>query len=364
MENKLTHIDNIDVISYRKLSNLKIDNIGQFNLIVGDNNVGKTSLLEAILFTVYSFASNKERVLLQMFETFSFRNNEFNHYNEDKINRFLFDNFHYFSSNNEIKIEYTISNENNIFSLKKFDPDKDFNQLSEKAKNIIEYDGSLKQNSFVFDFNGFLDVGKVNSSYYFMDYFPFIAHNANYGKDITDFFSDIQKNEEIYNKFVKSIEYFIPKVKKIAIDANDGIIIFEGDDKIAKPLFNYGSGAIQFFRILSEIHVYEDRFLLIDEIDTGIHYSRFKDYWKVILQTAQSLNVQIFATTHSEECIYYFRKALEELETENQKNKQRFSDNARLISLREIRNGVKAFNYVMEDLQYASEVGRELRGGL
>ena len=45
------HIKNITIKNFRRFSEIEINNIGQFNLIVGDNNVGKTSILEALLFT-------------------------------------------------------------------------------------------------------------------------------------------------------------------------------------------------------------------------------------------------------------------------------------------------------------------------
>ena len=43
--------------------------------------------------------------------------------------------------------------------------------------------------------------------------------------------------------------------------------------------------------------------LLIDEIEDGLHYSTLVDVWKVITQTALTHDVQIFATTHSYECL-------------------------------------------------------------
>ena len=52
-----------------------------------------------------------------------------------------------------------------------------------------------------------------------------------------------------------------------------------------------------------------DGFLLIDEIENGIHYSVQADLWRLIFQTASRLNVQVFATTHSYDCIKAFEQA-------------------------------------------------------
>ncbi len=42
--------------------------------------------------------------------------------------------------------------------------------------------------------------------------------------------------------------------------------------------------------------------LLIDEIDTGLHFSVMIDLWKQICKTAEKLDIQVFATTHNSDC--------------------------------------------------------------
>ncbi len=51
--------------------------------------------------------------------------------------------------------------------------------------------------------------------------------------------------------------------------------------------------------------------LLIDEIENGIHYSVQPELWQLIFQLARRLNVQVFATTHSWDCIKGFQRAAE-----------------------------------------------------
>lgn len=46
----------------------------------------------------------------------------------------------------------------------------------------------------------------------------------------------------------------------------------------------------------------KDRVLLVDEIDTGLHYSVMLDMWTIIFQVVKRLNVQVFATTHNSDC--------------------------------------------------------------
>jgi predicted ATPase len=44
--------------------------------------------------------------------------------------------------------------------------------------------------------------------------------------------------------------------------------------------------------------------LLVDEIDTGLHYTVMAEMWKLIYNAAKELDVQVFATTHSYDCVY------------------------------------------------------------
>ena len=43
--------------------------------------------------------------------------------------------------------------------------------------------------------------------------------------------------------------------------------------------------------------------LLIDEIDTGLHYSVMGQMWHLVTEAARRANVQVFATTHSQDCV-------------------------------------------------------------
>ena len=42
---------------------------------------------------------------------------------------------------------------------------------------------------------------------------------------------------------------------------------------------------------------------MVDEIDTGLHHSVMEDMWRMVITTAKRLNVQVFATSHSQDCI-------------------------------------------------------------
>jgi len=52
--------------------------------------------------------------------------------------------------------------------------------------------------------------------------------------------------------------------------------------------------------------------LLIDEVEAGIHHTLHADLWRFVLRAARLLDVQVFATTHSWDCLKGFAKAVAE----------------------------------------------------
>jgi hypothetical protein len=64
---------------------------------------------------------------------------------------------------------------------------------------------------------------------------------------------------------------------------DNGIIMIDEDGRdTPAPLHDYGEGANKLFRILLQLTLCKGKRLMIDEIDAGIHHSRFAAFWKVI----------------------------------------------------------------------------------
>jgi AAA15 family ATPase/GTPase len=69
------------------------------------------------------------------------------------------------------------------------------------------------------------------------------------------------------------------------------------------PVTQLGQGFNRLLDIYSELVASEARVLLIDEIENGLHYSVLKTVWSGLYAAASEMDVQIFATTHSWECV-------------------------------------------------------------
>ncbi|MBI4820713.1 MAG: AAA family ATPase [Deltaproteobacteria bacterium] len=70
------------------------------------------------------------------------------------------------------------------------------------------------------------------------------------------------------------------------------------------PLGSLGDGMSRMLAIALSLAASRDGFLLIDEIDTGLHHTVMRRMWRLVFETASRLNVRVFATTHSYDCVH------------------------------------------------------------
>jgi AAA15 family ATPase/GTPase len=81
--------------------------------------------------------------------------------------------------------------------------------------------------------------------------------------------------------------------------------VIHGDIGLSRlvPVPLMGEGVRRLLSILLAIFHTPGGVVLIDEIENGLHYSVLNNIWKAIGKAARAASVQVFATTHSRECI-------------------------------------------------------------
>ncbi len=114
-----------------------------------------------------------------------------------------------------------------------------------------------------------------------------------------------------------------------------------------------GDGMLRILSIALSLSQSQNGIVLIDEVENGLHFSVQEDVWRLIFRTARRLNVQVFVTTHSDECLAaatraaYAEDAFEEL---------------RGIRIDRHESEVSAAIYEGKDLGFALTNGFEVRG--
>lgn len=135
------------------------------------------------------------------------------------------------------------------------------------------------------------------------------------------------------------------------VDGGRRVIIKIKNQNLPIPLKSLGDGAVRFLSAALTLANSTDGFLVIDEAENGIHHTVQRDFWKMILKTAHKKNIQVFATTHSWDCVEGFAQASKDLEAVD----------GCLVRLESEDGEVHAVEYPEDQLHTAAEQRIEVR---
>lgn len=318
MENQ--HLIYFKVENFKKFDSLEVKDIGQFNLIVGDNNVGKTCLLEAFIIdeSLEKFSFNLNQIL----KIRGFIKNEI-------VKKKIIDLYEDISTNIYKKRFSKDFNSPITFIYKKRNQDIESLKLVDYAVNSWELNKYTLEKEISYSEINELNNEKKSE---FINC-PFIAFNSNFENDIFNLYNSLKTKSEKLS-LIKSLQVIDPNIIDIELRQNfqdlDLVFLLSFKDKDEFfPLNYFGDGFKRIFYIILKILSLRGERIMIDEIENGIYHSRQKEFWKNVILICKELDVQLFATTHSEECIKAFYEASAELSQE---------ENIRLISLEEGKN--------------------------
>ena len=117
------------------------------------------------------------------------------------------------------------------------------------------------------------------------------------------------------------------------------------------PLKSLGDGVVRLLGVAAALANSKDGFLLIDEAENGIHHALQRDFWRMVLQTAEDNNVQVLATTHGWDCVRGFAQAAAELDAAE----------GVLVRLERREDSTRAVEYSEEELNIVARDGIEVR---
>lgn len=304
-------IESLKIKNFKNLDGLEIPHLSQINLISGQNNVGKSTLLEAI--AIYTNPSQIIEILKER--------DEFPLYKEENETERINQNTNAFSSLfTDRKDEVS---ENNIIEISDKENTLSIQFSYYSPKTDIEY---IKKVITITRQNKTVSILHLNS--------PIDSLNQRLGIDndsniiiklntepigteyIANFFDNIALTEKEDN-VIGALQIIEPNLNKLAFIAESQyrfrrpIVTLKGSNR-RFPLKSMGDGINHILSIILALVNCENGCLLIDEIDNGLHYSVQENLWKVIFDLAKKLNIQVFATTHSNDCINSFTEVLKE----------------------------------------------------
>jgi len=286
-------IKNIEIKNFKCFEKFKADGCGRVNLIGGKNNVGKTAFMEAVYINshaknIYNLTDALGNVTLR----------------RDKLN-FLLDNFR--GRNDEplsLTTQKYIENISNLHISTNID-NVQF-RIEDEKTGVIKY-------HFLFQ-NEKIDVNIREFSYRRerIDNIKFLDNFGLSKKNIIDTYKSIV-DAGIGNYIKKQLKELDNNITDFKF-TNEILYIEINNEEL--PLIELGDGVRIFISIILLLYSSKGGYLFIDEVENGIHYSKLDRLWEIILTISKEQNVQVFATTHSKECIESYARVAKKLEDE------------------------------------------------
>ncbi|WP_304735947.1 AAA family ATPase [Duncaniella muris] len=370
-------IKSLHIQNFKNLVDLQLPALSRINLISGRNNVGKSTLLEALrLFlsdaqlpeilnsrgeiTASAIASRydnpveiRQRNHMALASLFTGRNSSVSPDNvihiSDGENQTSIRFFYYiqqpFENNSQTFSRITAIENPSEHQDHEVFIGFEINRNNENSIRI-SLDRNLRNIRYLQTGTGTNDTEKLICVSHDYD-------NSGPTSRLWDNISLTDKEDDV----IKALQIIEPGIENIAFPEDSysrtryPIVKINGH-KGRAPLRSMGDGINHILSIVLAIVNAENGCVIIDEIDNGLHYTVQKQLWTVIFELSKSLNVQIFATTHSSDCISSFSKVLQQPANR---------DEGRFIRL-EMKNGaVSSTEYNPDELEIVASQNIEIR---
>lgn len=373
------HLKSLQIKNFRALQDFQVSKLGRINLIVGKNNSGKSSVLEALRI----YAGHAQHALLEELAQSHDEKWRQNHEQFEVQDDLPFKSF--FSgrkfpetegqgieigdgtSKNSVKIEHA------LYLEEYFVED---GILRTRRKRIFKNDlAALEEDESVDE----TIMTQVNDENPIMLRFDEPRRNrilstTTRAKPCSFIPTRFISIDELANEWDKigltDAQEFVKNALRI-VSADFEDILFVRNDEAARslsrsaivklkgetepvPLNSMGDGILRVLQLFLKLFAAKGGFLLVDEFENGLHYSVQARVWGLVFDLAEQLDIQVFATTHSWDCIESFAKvAVEKTATEGVLfrvgRSVRTSDQGRVIAT--VFDEQKLFNITQSDVE-------------
>jgi AAA15 family ATPase/GTPase len=286
------HFVSLDIVNYRKLQNISIKNLAKINIFVGNNNLGKTSVLESFYLLSQLNDSNA------LFELERYRGKFYSEFQSLWLHRNLV---------NKIEIN---GNFNGCASELNIQKDQDGTEDIDKFGflSAITIDASI--NNTDLDTNIYLYSNKnpvIKCAKTQVLCKGALTSPYRYNIDLLSSAHNYAVREKYFNYIIEFIrENLDSSIEKIEMVENSRFMVTSSKLSAAIDITKYGEGLQRVFEIALLMVYNSNGILCIDEIDCAIHKTLLVKFSMFIHQLAENFNVQVFLSTHSKECIDAF----------------------------------------------------------
>ena len=324
-------LNSLEIKNFRSLEDFQVKKLGQVNLIVGKNNCGKSSVLEAL--RIYAGNANKsllENIALSHDEKYTLDDDEPLPFEDSFTDRKfpVGEKAISIGELNNTKDALTIYHVYRVEKEYSVTDDegntrKEIRQLSITQKSLANYNHILgngllvkkKDHTALIDFN--LQLTSLRR-------LPQTGNAIPYSYIPTQLISMDDLAKEWDSIALTDAEKTVKQAMQIILPDFENLTFVNASTnngktrRLAKvklkglshpiPLKSLGDGMQHILQLVLKISPAKGGFLLIDEFENGLHYSVQEKVWHLLFELAEKLDIQIFATTHSWDCIESFAK--------------------------------------------------------
>ena len=296
-------IHTLQLSNFRGIESVSFDELAQVNLIIGGNNTGKTSILEAL-----TLLYGEQRQLEKLPKTFRQSANDQDEWTNFWPKLVRAEKYDQFSISNEFT--ETIGQQN--------DSDKQihfYRHPRGEEQFIIDDDMHNAKRQPIISIYDSMN-GRIDAGHSVPEKKIAILSTAQPDpKETSALFNEIAplnpaneaKLEELLRKAIE------PRLKRLRYAKVKGtqehLIYADVGSGPMIPFTQMGQAFARALHIYCEIFSQQPDILLVDEIENGLYYGGLEDFWKGLFAVLKDQNVQLFATTHSRECMEAAQKA-------------------------------------------------------
>ncbi|MEK5205348.1 MULTISPECIES: AAA family ATPase [Bacillus] len=340
-------IKEFEIHNFRQYKKVYFKDLGKINLFLGNNNTGKTSILEAI--AAFSYGENVNNLIVdsllrskELYSAYDFMERIMSSFNNQNEKPFNFS----FKATLEDNKTHTIQHQLDpgpIFAdfkpnlLKSFG-DSSIRLSKDTSENLIRKNSTIGNWTVIHNEEeknlGFLDFPPSNENLRAPNllntrFVDILTHRE--VEENLKIYSFL-KREGIMSDFVKELSRTFTDILDIdSIPYPDGTpspVSFKSHTRGLLPMYNFGDGMQRWYNILGGLILIQNAIHCIEEVDSTFHPNSQKELAKNLVKYANKYNNQLFMTSHSIEFVDNLLESLygEDSDMEN--------DEVRVITLK------------------------------
>ncbi|MCQ2836693.1 ATP/GTP-binding protein [Helicobacter pylori] len=369
-------IQSVRIKNFKTFKDTQIDGFTKLNIITGQNNAGKSNLLEAL----YCLVGKSMHPCANLTEIYdNIRKEPLTSESKNLM-------FYGLDTKEEIQIVITLDSNQTLDLQIKFIASENQKVIesqiiptAEQTQMSSQLNFTLKKNNEEI-YNDHLNIAKIPN-------FPPIPNQSGYNRQFKNFepsqlqkllpfesatiipsdvayrqvhmiqaVSKICSNNQLEEELNKHLNQFDNNIQSIGFNTNNQLKLKVKNFKEKVPLSVFGDGLKKYLHIVSAFMANNAKTIYIDEVENGLHFSRMRLLLKNIIDFINNNkdgNLQVFMTTHNQEFIEILDQVIREKD---------FVHQTKLFCLKQDDQYVIPRTYYGENLEYYFENEENLFG--